>query len=88
MAKRRRVEIFSAGCAVCEGAVELVNRMVCPSCEVIVLDMKDRGVSARAKSLGLRAVPAVVVDGRLADCCAGQGAAEAALKAAGIGRAI
>ena len=39
----------------------------------------------RAKHYGIRSVPAVVVDGKLADCCAGRGVQEAALRAAGIG---
>lgn len=58
----------------------------CPSCEVSVLDMHDAKVAARAKALGVRAVPAVVVDGKLADCCAAGGPDEAGLSAAGVGR--
>jgi hypothetical protein len=85
MADKRRIEIYSAGCLLCEEAAELVSRIACPSCDVQVLDMNDAGVARQAKRLGLRSVPAVVVDGRLADCCAGGGAEEASLKAAGIG---
>ena len=88
MSDRRSVEIFSAGCPVCEETVRLVNRMACPSCQVTVLDMKDPSVAERAKSLGIRSVPAVVVDGKLADCCAGRGPDEVALRAAGIGQSI
>ena len=65
-----------------------MNRLACPSCEVSVLDMNDGNVAARAKSLGIRSVPAVVIDGRLADCCQGRGPDEAALTAAGLGQAI
>ncbi len=85
MAKKRQVEVFSAGCPVCEGAQVVVRRLSCPSCEVIVLDMHDPAVAAKAKSDGVRSVPAVVVDGQLAACCAGSGPAEAALRAAGVG---
>ena len=88
MSDRRNVEIFSAGCPVCEETVRLVNRIACPSCEVTVLEMKDPSVAERAKSLGIRSVPAVVVDGKLADCCAGRGPDEVALRAAGIGQPI
>lgn len=83
---KRKIEVFSAGCAVCEEAVDLVNQIACPSCEITVLDMKDTTVSARAKTLGIRSVPAVVIDGKLADCCAGRGPDEATLRAAGLGR--
>jgi hypothetical protein len=32
--------------------------------------MSDPAVAARAKQLGIHRVPAVVIDGKLADCCA------------------
>ncbi len=85
MAAKRRVQVFSAGCALCEETVAAVRRIVCGSCEVEVLDMRDAAVAARAKSLGVRTVPAVVIDGGLAACCAGAGPEEAALRAAGVG---
>lgn len=83
----RKVEIFSAGCACCDETVQMVKRIACPSCEVEVLDMKNTAVSQRAKQLGIRSVPAVVINGVLADCCAGRGPTEQALRAAGIGQA-
>lgn len=88
MAQKRIIEVFSAGCAVCDETVALVNAIACPSCEITVLDMRDAKVASRAKQLGVRSVPAVVVDGRLADCCAGRGVDEASLRAAGIGSAL
>lgn len=88
MSKKRIVEVFSAGCSVCEDTVALVNRLACPSCEVSVLDMRDAAVARRARDLGIRSVPAVVIDGTLADCCAGRGPDEAALRAAGLGQAL
>ncbi|MEX2206472.1 MAG: hypothetical protein WEF50_09625 [Myxococcota bacterium] len=88
MAQRRRVEVFSAGCMVCDEAVSLVQGLACDSCEVVVLDMADPGNAARARALGVRAVPAVAVDGRLAACCIGRGLDEATLRAAGLGHAL
>ena len=41
MNDKRKVEIFSAGCTICEEAVSVVNRLACSSCEVTVLDMKN-----------------------------------------------
>lgn len=84
---KRKVEIFVAGCACCDETVQMVTRIACPSCEVEVLDMKNTAVSQRAKQLGIRSVPTVVVNGTLADCCAGRGPTEQALRAAGIGQA-
>jgi len=88
MSNRRRIEVFSAGCAVCEDTVRLVQQMACPSCEVTVLDMHDPPVARRATDLGIRSVPAVVVEGKLADCCAGRGPDPAALRAAGVGQPL
>ena len=86
MTNKRKVEVFSAGCAACEDAIELVKRAACPSCEVVVLDMSDIEVAKRAKMLGVRSVPAVAIDGKLADCCAGRGIDEQVLRAAGLGQ--
>jgi hypothetical protein len=49
------------------------------------LDMLDGDTAARAKHYGIHAVPAVMVDGKLAGCCAGTGVDEASLRAAGVG---
>ena len=88
MTTKRKIEIFSAGCPVCREAIEMVKRNACQSCVITVLDMNDSNVADRAKKLGIRSVPAVVIDGRLADCCAGRGPDEATLKAAGLGQLI
>ncbi|MBI3530215.1 MAG: thioredoxin family protein [Betaproteobacteria bacterium] len=85
MAATRKIEVFSAGCSVCEDTIALINRLVCPSCEVEILDMRNAAVAKKAKAHGVGRVPAVVVDGRLADCCVGRGPNEASLRAAGIG---
>jgi glutaredoxin len=86
MTDKRKIEVFSAGCPVCEDAVKIVNSIACPSCEVSVLDMKQPEVSEKAKKLGIHAVPAVAIDGKLADCCCGCGLDEAKLKAEGLGK--
>ena len=88
MNAKRKIEVFIAGCPVCEETVSLVKRAACPSCEVSVLDMKDPEVAERAKSLGVRSVPAVAIDGQLAGCCAKGGPDEATLRAAGLGQPI
>ena len=86
MTTKRTIEVFSAGCPACKETIELVNRVACSSCEVSILDMNDGAVAQRAKDLGIRSVPAVVIDGKLADCCAGRGPAESTLRAAGLGQ--
>lgn len=85
MAEKRKIEIFSAGCPACEEAIQTVNEIACPSCEIEVLDMHDENVAVKAKEYGIRSVPTVVIDGKLADCCSNRGVDESILKASGIG---
>lgn len=88
MTVKRKIEVFSAGCPVCKDAVNLMNKLVCESCEVSVLDMNEPEIAERAKTLGIRSVPTIVIDGKLADCCAGKGPDEATLRAAGISKPL
>ncbi len=88
MTTKRKVEIFSAGCPVCDETVALVRDLACPSCAVEVIDMRQKDGAARAKALGVRSVPAVAIDGKLADCCAARGPDAGALKAAGLGQPL
>ena len=88
MAKTRKIEVFSAGCAVCEDTIALINRIACPSCEIEILDMHKPDVAKKAKRYGIRSVPAVVIDGTLAACCAGRGPDEKQLRAAGLGQPL
>jgi glutaredoxin 3 len=81
MEDKRNVEIFSAGCGCCDDTIKLVKSIACPSCEITIKDMKDPLIAKRAKHLGIRSVPAVVIDGKLV----GSGPEEATLREAGIG---
>jgi glutaredoxin 3 len=87
MIAKRKVDVFSAGCPVCDDAIATVRGLACPSCDVQVLDMNDSEVVKRARALGVRSLPAVAIDGQLAGCCAGRGVDEHTLRAAGLGRA-
>ncbi len=88
MATKRQIEVFSAGCSICQGTVDLVTQIACPSCEISVLDMQDQAVAARARTLGVTSVPAVAIDGQLADCCGGRGVDEESLRRAGLGQPL
>lgn len=88
MSEKRQIEIFSAGCPVCQDTIDLVNRLACASCEISVLDMNDKQVASRAAQLGIKSVPAVAINGTLADCCAGRGVDENTLRSAGIGQPL
>ncbi len=85
---RGEIEVFSAGCSLCHRTVSLVLNLAHESREVVVRDMREPEVARRAQVLGIRSVPAVVIDGKLADCCAGRGPDAEALRAAGIGEPV
>lgn len=84
----RKIEVFSAGCSVCENVVKQVQDAACSSCDIQVLDMNKRDIQKRAADLSIKSVPAVVVDGKLADCCASRGVDLEVLRSAGLGQPI
>jgi len=68
----KKIEVFSAGCSVCKETIETVKRLAGSNHEVVIHDMSKSDVATKAKGYGVRSVPAVVIDGRLASCCAGR----------------
>ncbi|MDA0703891.1 MAG: thioredoxin family protein [Proteobacteria bacterium] len=88
MATKRRIEVFSAGCPLCEEVVSRVREAACPSCEIVILSMDEPRVAERAAALGVGAIPAVAIDGELAACCDARGPDMAALRKAGLSRAM
>lgn len=83
---KRKVEVFSAGCGACQETIDVINQIACPSCEVTVHDMRDASVAKRAKELDIRSVPAVVINGALAGCCAARRPDAGTLRRAGLGQ--
>lgn len=81
MNTNKKIEVFSAGCSACKETIEMVRRLAGPH-EVIVHDMNKSEIASKAKQYGVRSVPAVVIDGKLASCCAGRGPEEKALQSA------
>ncbi len=83
--EKRTVEVFSAGCPACDETVAAAKAAACPSCDVVVHDMNDAGVAAKAKAHGVGRVPAVVINGKLADCCSTGAVDLVTLKRLGLG---
>ena len=73
MDSKRKLEVFSAGCALCHEVIDVVRREAGSSFQIIIHNMTDARVLRRAEQFGIRSVPAVVIDGKLASCCAGRG---------------
>lgn len=87
---KRKVEVFTAGCPVCEKTVKLVRSLACPNCEVVVYDL-NKGCETnecrrKAEEYGVKRIPAVAVNGKLLGCCKTGAIDVKALRAAGIGR--
>ena len=81
----RNIEVFIAGCSLCNDVVQRVQGQACSSCHVDILDMKDDSTQEKARRYGVVHVPAVVVNGTLAECCRGRVIDEAELRKLGVG---
>ena len=79
MAQRRKIEVLTAGCPCCTEALQLVEFLAGTEHDIEIRDMHDAAVAVAAASYGIRRLPAVVIDGRIADCCAGRGLEEETL---------
>ena len=88
MTTQRRIEVFNAGCPVCDAAIAQIRAAACPSCDITIGDMNDPATARRAERLGVRSVPAVAIDVQLVDCCAGRSPDSDVLRSAGLGQPI
>lgn len=79
---KHKIEIFSAGCKTCDDTIATVKKLAGSEHEVIVHDMHKKETASRAAQHGVRSVPAVVINGKLAGCCAGRGVEENVLREA------
>lgn len=84
---KKLVEVFTAGCNVCEEVVQQVKDLACSNCEVVVYDLNKKcdtnECETKAKAYGVKSVPAVAVNGKLVS---NNGIDINALKAAGLGQ--
>ena len=79
---KHKIEVFSAGCKTCKETIETVKKLAGSEHEVVVHDMHQPEIASRAAQHGVRSVPAVVINGKLAGCCAGRGVEENVLREA------
>jgi hypothetical protein len=87
---KRTVEVFTAGCPICDETVNLVKSLACPSCEIRVYDLQESCTTNecrdKARRYGITAIPAVAVNGVVLDCCRRAPITADLLRAAGIGQ--
>lgn len=89
---KRKIELFTAGCTVCEPVVEMVKSMACSSCEVVIYNLSQpcetKECHEKVKTYGIKALPAVAVKGKLLTFFRNKGVSEAELRSAGIGEPV
>jgi glutaredoxin len=62
----RKIEVFSAGCPLCNETLDLVKNAV-SSCGCEVIERRCTGMEccSEAKQYGIRTMPSVVIDGQI-----------------------
>ncbi len=88
---KRKIEIFTAGCPVCNPAVQLVKETSCENCEIEVYNLvkqaEDKACIAKVEKYNIKRLPSVVVNGELLACCRSNEITKKDLIAAGVGQA-
>jgi glutaredoxin 3 len=66
MARKRKIQVFTAGCSICEDTVRVIKDAVAScGCEVIERRCPPKQMCDEGKAYGVRAIPPVVVDGAI-----------------------
>src|SRR5215472_8306157 len=67
MAQRRRkkIEIYSAGCPACRKVEAMIRRIAGANHDIEVLDMHQAHIACQAARRGIRSLPGVIVGGHL-----------------------
>lgn len=70
---KKQIEIFTAGCPVCEPVVALVKETACENCEITIHNLSEKCESkicvSKMEEYQIKRLPAIVVNGRLIGCC-------------------
>jgi hypothetical protein len=81
---KRKIEVFTAGCQTCSSTIDMVKKMACSNCEVIVYDLNSGCESnvckQKAKDYNVTKVPAIAINGKLLECCVNGSISEVALR--------
>jgi glutaredoxin 3 len=66
MGEKRKIEVFTAGCSLCDDTLRLVKHAVSScGCEVIEQRCPPQRMCEEGETYGVRAMPTVVVDGAI-----------------------
>lgn len=89
---KRKIELFIAGCTVCEPVVEMVKDMACSDYDVVIYNLSNpcetKECIEKVKTYGIKALPAIAVNGKLLSCCQNKGISKGELRTAVFGQPI
>ena len=72
---KNKIEVFVAGCQVCESTIEKIREIACSSCDVTIYDINNGCESNvckdKAAEYKVTKVPAIAINGKLLECCSG-----------------
>ncbi len=87
---KRQIEIFTAGCPLCDPVVKMVKELACDQCEITIYDLvkqsEDKTCLSKLEEYQVKKVPAVAVNGKLLNCCENQGISREELVNVGVGQ--
>lgn len=70
---KQQIEIFTAGCPVCELVVQLVKETAGTDCEITLHNLSEQCESkicvTKMKAYGIKRLPSIAVNGKLLNCC-------------------
>lgn len=84
----RKIDIYTAGCSICDQTEEMVRSIACSDCTIEVHNINQKEAAEKAESLGIRSIPAIVINGELASCCVNSTRNAETLKSLGIGQPL
>lgn len=61
----RKIEVFTADCPLCQETLRLIRQEACSECEIIERRCEGDECCEPAKGYGIKAVPTVVMDGKI-----------------------
>lgn len=67
--KGKNIEVFTTGCYLCEETLKIVKEAKCDKCTLVERNISEDcgcGCIEKAKEYGIRTVPSIVIDGKIA----------------------
>jgi len=82
---KNHIEIFTAGCSICEPVVQFVKETAGANCNISIYNLSERSYNNICKKYSIKRLPSIVVNGILLDCCKNIDITKEDLINAGIG---